>query len=388
MKLRYVEVEPCGASHISRALLTLGDAEESAREKDPAAEYDPSPAAVINTRRIAAEELSGLNKYELLGVDKHGVGVDDKVLKQAYHKALLTYHPDKNSAAEEEEEDEVFLAIQDAYTMLSDPSKRRAYDSTNEFDDTIPKGNEAEKQGDAFDFFATYGPVFRSNSRWSNKPRVPDLGDDGTPLEHVHKFYEFWTRFDSWRDYSLDEPEHDVEQAECREEKRWMAKENDKIAKKKKMDEYARIALLIDRARANDPRLKRAREEEARAKQELKDARRRATLEKEEAAAAAKAAAEAVAEEERKRKEEGRLADKLELEKQKKAARKAKKKLRDAHGEKARSCLYPLSPPSASPALRPLARGRDARSALTRPPVRALRPLRPASRRTRPRSTC
>ena len=77
MKLRYVEVEPCGASHISRALLTLGDAEESAREKDPAAEYDPSPAAVINTRRIAAEELSGLNKYELLGVDKHGVGVDN-----------------------------------------------------------------------------------------------------------------------------------------------------------------------------------------------------------------------------------------------------------------------------------------------------------------------
>ena len=93
MKLRYVEFEPCGASHISRALLTLGDADESACEKDAAAEYDPSPAAVINTRRIASEELSGLNKYELLGVDKHGVGVDDKVLKQAYHKALLTYHP-------------------------------------------------------------------------------------------------------------------------------------------------------------------------------------------------------------------------------------------------------------------------------------------------------
>merc|ERR1719198_1048510 len=100
-------------------------------------------------------------------------------------------------------------------------------------------------------------------------------------MEYVSKFYEFWTRFESWRDFSLDEPEHDVEQAECREERRWMMKENDKIAKNKKKDEYARISLLLDRARANDPRLRRAREEQERAKQEVKEARRRASQLKE-----------------------------------------------------------------------------------------------------------
>ena len=80
------------------ALPTLGDAD---RER---ASRCSSPSTTRRPRRLSTRgesrprKLSGLNKYELLGVDKHGVGVDDKVLKQAYHKALLTYHPDKNSA--------------------------------------------------------------------------------------------------------------------------------------------------------------------------------------------------------------------------------------------------------------------------------------------------
>ena len=41
----------------------------------------------------------------------------------------------------------MFLTIQNAYAILSDPVKRRAYDSTNEFDDTIPTGREATEQG-------------------------------------------------------------------------------------------------------------------------------------------------------------------------------------------------------------------------------------------------
>ena len=299
----------------------------------------------------------------------------------------------------EEEEDEVFLAIQDAYTMLSDPSKRRAYDSTNEFDDTIPKGNEAEKQGDKFDFFATYGPVFRSNSRWSNKPRVPDLGDDGTPLEHVHKFYEFWTRFDSWRDYSLDEPEHDVEQAECREEKRWM-KENDKIAKKKKMDEYARIALLIDRARANDPRLARARAGGgARRRRELKDARaargraregggggrgqgrRRGPPPRRSASA---------------RRRSGSPTSSSSRSRRRPRARR-RRSCRDAHGEKARETRARLprsrrrvgAPPAPSRARRrPLEAAQAQQRGAPRARARASRSSAPSSRRTRPRNTC
>lgn len=44
----------------------------------------------------------------------------------------------------------------------------------------------------------------------------------------LHSFYEYWSRFESWRDFSLKAAEHDLETAGSREEKRWMQKENDK----------------------------------------------------------------------------------------------------------------------------------------------------------------
>ncbi len=41
-------------------------------------------------------------------------------------------------------------------------------------------------------------------------------------------FYDYWGRFESWRDFSLKAAEFDLEEAGSREEKRWMQKENDK----------------------------------------------------------------------------------------------------------------------------------------------------------------
>jgi hypothetical protein len=39
-------------------------------------------------------------------------------------------------------------------------------------------------------------------ARFALKKPVPDIGDVDTPISQVYKFYEYWVRFDSWRDFT------------------------------------------------------------------------------------------------------------------------------------------------------------------------------------------
>jgi molecular chaperone DnaJ len=67
--------------------------------------------------------VSRADYYEVLGVER---GASETVLKSAYRRLALQYHPDRNQGSKEAEEK--FKEAAEAYAVLSDPQKRAAYD--------------------------------------------------------------------------------------------------------------------------------------------------------------------------------------------------------------------------------------------------------------------
>ena len=264
---------------------------------------------------------NGYNYYKILGLEDKFLNSKDEDFRKAYKKMALIYHPDKNkenkglpgvseeqikeevkkdrekemelndkneNKTEEEnnnennlkksEEDEQkyreinkkWLKLKEAYETLSDPEKRKKYDSTYVFDDTIPDDMEYDTK----DFFITFGPIFLKNGIWSKKKPVPKLGDMNTPLEKVKKFYKFWSNFQSWRDFSV-EGEFDLEEATSRFEKRQMLKENRKMKAALLKEEKMRIDNLTNIAYKRDPRII---EEENRIKKEREEEKRQRAI--------------------------------------------------------------------------------------------------------------
>lgn len=342
LPIKALRFEPAGHSFHHAARRLVGHVEEVADDGDGdqkvADDKDQTYMPSFDSYSGKGKKKSGAegnqqDHYALLGLAHLRYLATEEQIRKAYREFALKYHPDKQAAlllAEETEaakqakKDEIenhFKAIQEAYEALIDPVKRRIYDSTDEFDDEIPTDCAPQ------DFFKVFGPAFMRNGRWSVAQPVPSLGDDSTSIAEVDSFYNFWYSYKSWREFPHAD-EFDLEQAESRDHKRWMERQNAKLSEKARKEEYARIRSLIDNAYKRDPRILRRKEEEKAEKQRKKEAKYLAKKLQEEEAARAAEEEKRQKEEEEKRAAEAALQQKKVKEKEKKLLRKERTRLR------------------------------------------------------------
>lgn len=91
------------------------------------------------------------------------------------------------------------------------------------------------------------------------------MGDEETDWEMVSRFYDFWYGFKSWREFPHPD-EEDPSQAEGREHRRWIERQNQKLREKAKKEEGKRIREFVDSAYRIDPRVNQHREAEKHAR--------------------------------------------------------------------------------------------------------------------------
>ncbi|KAK1430725.1 hypothetical protein QVD17_13675 [Tagetes erecta] len=327
--------EPAGHSFHDVALKLRGYFEEENVpddndniSKDKETEYMQSSDTYSSSKgkKKSGDKATQQDHYALLGLGHLRYLATEEQIRKSYRETALKHHPDKQAAlllgeeteaAKQAKKDEIenrFKAIQEAYEVLMDPTRRRIYDSTDEFDDEIPTDCSPQ------DFFKVFGPAFMRNGRWSVSQPIPSLGDDNTPLKEVDAFYDFWFSFKSWREFPH-EDEYDLEQAESRDHKRWMERQNAKLSEKARKEEHARIRSLVDNAYKRDPRILRRKETLKAEKQKKREAKYMAKRLQEEEAAR-------IAEENRRKKEEEDKQAAEAASNQKKIKEKEKKLLR------------------------------------------------------------
>ena len=98
--------------------------------------------------------------YETLGVAKNATADE---IKKAYRELAREFHPDKNpgdAAAEER-----FKEVQNAYDVLSDPDKRKQYDSFGSSNGRGPAGGFNWNAQEGFDFGDLFGGMFGGGMR-------------------------------------------------------------------------------------------------------------------------------------------------------------------------------------------------------------------------------
>lgn len=81
------------------------------------------------------------------------------------------------------------------------------------------------------------------------------LGNLESTKEEVDAFYSFWGRFDSWKTFEFKDEDVPDDTAN-RDHKRYIERKNIANRKKLKQEDNKRIIELVERAHAEDPRIK------------------------------------------------------------------------------------------------------------------------------------
>lgn len=100
--------------------------------------------------------MESFDYYEILEVEKTS---SKEVIKKAYRKMALKYHPDRNP--DDKQAEEMFKRINEAYEVLSDDSKREIYDRYGK-EGLQNNGFGGFSGGDFGDIFGDLGSIFES----------------------------------------------------------------------------------------------------------------------------------------------------------------------------------------------------------------------------------
>lgn len=120
--------------------------------------------------------------YEVLGVNRKATAEE---IKKAYRKLAVKYHPDKNP--DDKAAEEKFKEASNAYSVLSDPQKRKVYDTrghagvhgmgfegfTN-VDDIFVNFNDIFGRGSHIGFGDAFDDIFRSQRQSTRSYRGRD----------------------------------------------------------------------------------------------------------------------------------------------------------------------------------------------------------------------
>ncbi|KAF5323044.1 hypothetical protein D9611_009332 [Ephemerocybe angulata] len=279
--------------------------------------------------------------YKVLGLSHLRHRATPEQIKWANRKKVLKHHPDKKAASAAPPSDSAFLAgvnlntnddaffkcIAKAYEVLSNPEKRRQFDSVDptfiDMEEDLPSEKEVKSKN--FDFFKTFTHVFDLYSRFSKAQPVPGLGHIDSTKEEVEGFYDFWYNFDSWRSFEWLDKEVN-EGSDSRDDKRYTEKKNKTERARRKKEDIAKVRGLVDLALSADPRIKRIKQQEKEAREAKKKGVSKTGPVKK--SKAEEEAEKKKLEEEARAKEEAEAAARAEAKKAKAAAANAAKKAR------------------------------------------------------------